>query len=93
MSATASASCDIFNEYMPTQAPNPMLIEFETLTSLGPTYAARLLGMEYITYSQYRSGKRPLKQYHVRHIELVLFLKPKQLAEWIEKHGNRINKA
>ena len=73
---------------MPVQPPNPLLVELETQTGLGPTYAASLLGMPYITYSQYRSGKRPLKLTVERHIELVLFLNPKQLLAWIEKHGH-----
>lgn len=77
-------------DYMPTlPKPNPVLVAFETRTSLGPTFAARLLGMEYPTYAQYRSGRRPLKDTTIRHIDLLLFLTPAQLQEWIERHGTR----
>jgi hypothetical protein len=76
---------------MPTTAPNPLLVSLESRTGLGPTYAAALLGMPYITYSQYRSGKRPLKSTVVRHIELVLFLNPEQLLIWIESHARQPN--
>jgi len=79
---------------MRASAPNPLLVAFESRTGLGPTYAASLLGMPYITYSQYRSGSRPLKPTVLRHIELVLFLEPHQLLHWIEKYGHpRINQA
>lgn len=69
-------------------APNPVLIYFEEQTGLGPTYAAKLLGMPYITYAQYRSNKRPWKVCHERHIEVILMLESKRRNEYIERIVN-----
>lgn len=73
---------------------NPVLLELERHTALGPTYAARLMGMAYITYAQCRSGSRPLKLYHQRHVESLLALQPEALAKLIKEHahGNIANK-
>lgn len=67
---------------------NDTLIQFEKATGLGATFAARLLGVAYPTYAQYRSGRRPLQKYHARHIEALLLLPPKTLAKLIEEHAN-----
>jgi hypothetical protein len=73
---------------------NPILRELERHTALGPTYAARLLGMAYITYAQCRSGRRTLQLYHERHIEALLALSPEALAKLIKEHthGNLATK-
>lgn len=70
--------------------PNPTLTDFERRINLGPTFAARLLGLPYITYAQYRSGTRDIKLCHVRHIEVILLLTPDVLKRLIEKevHGS-----
>ena len=60
--------------------PNPILIDFERRIKRGPTFAARVLGMPYITYAQYRSGARPFKLFHQRHIEVILLL-PREARE------------
>ena len=52
------------------RAMNETLITLERTIGLGATYAARLLGVAYPTYAQYRSGRRELPLYHQRHIEL-----------------------
>lgn len=67
---------------------NPVLRELERQTALGPTYAARLLGMAYITYAQCRSGRRQLQLYHERHIESLLALSPEALAKLIKEHAH-----
>jgi hypothetical protein len=67
---------------------NPILRELERHTALGPTYAARLLGMAYITYAQCRSGRRTLQLYHERHIEALLVLSPEALAKLIKEHAH-----
>lgn len=69
-------------------APLPILTDFEHRTNLGPTFAARLLGIPYITYSQYRSGARPWKPCHQRHIEVILLLDPAVLAKVIQEHAH-----
>lgn len=73
---------------------NPILRELECHTALGPTYAARLMGMAYITYAQCRSGRRPLQLYHERHVEALLTLSPDALQTLIKEHahGNIANK-
>lgn len=58
-----------------TTAPvNRLLLNFEKATGLGSTYAARLLGVAYPTYAQYRSERRELPLYHSKHIEVLLLL-------------------
>lgn len=68
--------------------PNPILVDFERRTRLGPTFAARLLGLPYVTYAQYRSRTRELKLCHVRHIEVILLLAPEVLKRLIEKDAH-----
>lgn len=64
--------------------PNPILIDFEQRIQRGPTFAARVLGMPYITYAQYRSGVRPFKLVHRRHIEVILLLPAETRETYIE---------
>lgn len=75
-------ACDIFIAHM-----NAILLRFENSIGLGATYAARLLGVAYPTYAQYRSGRRELPLYHQRHIEALLRLSESELTGLIEKHG------
>jgi hypothetical protein len=65
--------------------PHPILVDFETRTGLGPTYAARLLGIPYISYAQYRNHTRPLKQQLVFHMDVLLLLDKRALNERIER--------
>lgn len=67
---------------------NTTLIDFEAHTGLGPTYAARLLGVAYPTYAQYRSGRRVLPQYHQNHIQALRLLPEASLRALIEEHAN-----
>lgn len=67
---------------------NEVLLHFETATGLGSTYAARLLGVAYPTYAQYRSGRRELPSYHARHIESLLLLSQRELTKLIERHAH-----
>lgn len=71
---------------------NPILINFEFHTGLGPTYAARLLGVAYTTYSQYRNGKRVVPLYIQRHIEAVSILPTEILNIHITKHAPKKEK-
>ena len=66
---------------------NDTLLQFEKLTALGPTYAARLLGVAYPTYAQYRSGLRPLQRYHANHIQALSLLPKATLAMLIQEHA------
>lgn len=70
---------------------NTSLLHFEEVTGLGPTYAARMLGIAYVTYAQIRNGSRPLQLYHARHIEVFLLLPRAVRARLIKEHvhGNR----
>lgn len=67
---------------------NETLLRLEKATALGPTHAARLLGVAYPTYAQYRSGRRSLPKYHVRHIEVIMLLSDKNLHQLIAHHVN-----
>jgi hypothetical protein len=62
------------------------LVDFETAVDLGPVKAARLLGVAYVTYNQYRNGSREPPLYHQRHIEAVLALSGPGRAALIRKH-------
>lgn len=66
--------------------PHPLLLTLERRIALGPTYAARLMGLAYVTYAQYRSGRRDLQLYHQRHIEALLALSEVGLAELVKEH-------
>ncbi len=65
---------------------NEILISFEKATGLGPTFAAKLIGIAYVTYAQYRNGSRPLQKYHAQHIEAILLLPERALRQLIDKH-------
>ena len=65
---------------------NAVLVDFEKHTGLGPTRAAKLLGVAYCTYAQIRNGRRPMQRYTHRHIEAIRFLKSDALDGLIRKH-------
>lgn len=65
---------------------NAHLKRLEHHTGLGPTKAARLMGLAYVTYAQCRCGSRPLKQYHERHVEALLLLSRQHLKNLIAEH-------
>lgn len=67
---------------------NPVLLDFEQRTGLGPTFAARLIGTAYPTYAQYKSGARPLPRYHRNHVQALLLLSPVVLEQLIQEHVN-----
>lgn len=67
---------------------NATLIHFEARVKLGPTRAARLLGVAYPTYAQYRSGRRPFPSYHSNHVQALLLLAPEHLHALIQEHVN-----
>lgn len=71
---------------------NDTLLTFEHHTELGPTFAARLLGVAYPTYAQYRSGRRELQRYHANHIQALMLLPKAKLANLIEEHANGANR-
>lgn len=66
---------------------NEILLFFETETGLGSTHAARVLGVAYPTYAQYRSGRRELPTYHAYQIEALLLLPQAKLEKLI---ANRV---
>lgn len=65
---------------------NAALLQFEAEVRLGPTRAARLLGVAYPTYAQYRSGRRAFPTYHEHHVQALLLLAPEHLAALIKEH-------
>lgn len=65
---------------------NQTLTEFEHHIAMGPTFAARLLGVAYATYAQYRSGHRRLQVYHCRHIQALMLLTDEDLQNLITEH-------
>ena len=65
-----------------------ILIEFEKKTQLGPTFAARLLGVSYSIYAQYRSERRELPRYHINHIRAISLLSESSLARIIREHAH-----
>lgn len=71
---------------MATKTKNQVLIGFETHADLGPTFAAKLIGVAYPTYAAYRSGSRDLPDYHRNHVQALLLLPPKALDDLIEEH-------
>jgi hypothetical protein len=77
-----SAPTNIFSAYMRNRE---ILARLEAATGLGPTKAARLLGMPYVSYAQARSGLRQLKLCHVYHVEVLLLLDRKQLQRRIRE--------
>lgn len=66
---------------------NKTLLRLEQRIELGATFAARLLGVAYPTYAQYRNGTRRLQRYHERHIEALLLLPDSALRRLIEAHA------
>ena len=69
---------------------NKVLLNFERSTELGPTFAARLLGVAYPTYAQYRSERRELPLYHANHIEVLLLLSSANLEKVINGKARHI---
>jgi len=80
----------MFNEHM-----NPTLVSLELRAQIGPSDAARLLGVGRSTYAHYRSGLRDLPIYHIRHVEVLLLLPPATLADLTARHcdGHQENPA
>jgi hypothetical protein len=76
---------------MESRPQNPLFLQFEAHTGLGPTKAARLLGLQYVTYAQRRSGMRPVKQEHIFHMEALMLLSKKALEQRIKEvvHGSQ----
>jgi hypothetical protein len=66
---------------------NQTLLRLEQRIELGPTFAARLIGIAYPTYAQYRSGRRKLQRYHERHIEALLCLSEPTLTRLVKAYA------
>ena len=71
---------------------NTTLVEFEATVALGPTYAARLLGVSYSIYAQYRSEHRALPRYHRNHIQALLRVPRRELTKLIKEHAHGQNR-
>lgn len=65
---------------------NSFLLDFERRVDLGSTAAAKLIGVAYPTYAQYRSGRRTLPHYHENHVQALLLLEINVLTRLIEEH-------
>lgn len=71
--------------YSPNMStPNEFMTKFEAHTGLGPTFAARVLGLPYISYAQYRNRSRKLKACHRYHMEVLMLLDEATLKARIE---------
>lgn len=71
---------------------NPVLTAFEAKLGLGPVKAARLLGIAYSTYAQYRSCRREIPAYVEHHVETVMLLDRETVMKVVmyhikEEHG------
>lgn len=64
---------------------NPDLIRLEARTGLGPTKAAKLLGVHYTAYAGYRSGRRPWPIYHQYHVKDLINLDDVRLRKTIQE--------
>ncbi len=82
----------MLNVYILIASMNKILIDYEFHTGLGPTYAARLLGVAYTTYAQYRRDARVLPLYVRRHIETIQALPAEILNEQILKYAPKRDK-
>ena len=51
---------------------NETLLDFELRMALGPTHAAKLLGVAWSTYCQYRNLSRALPKYIRFHVETLI---------------------
>lgn len=59
---------------------------FEDYTSLGPTYAAQLLGRKYNTYSEYKNGRQSaIPSYIAYSIQALMLLSRSQLRQSIKE--------
>jgi protein tyrosine phosphatase (PTP) superfamily phosphohydrolase (DUF442 family) len=67
---------------------NTLLLELEKNYAIGPTFAARLLGVAYPTYAAYRSGSRALQLYHERHVQSLMMHSDAQRQQLIQEHLN-----
>jgi len=63
------------------------LDEFEKFSGLGPTYAAKLLGIPWSTYSQLKNGRRQVKPHTELHIEALRLLPADSLSQLIERYA------
>jgi len=66
---------------------NAILVEFEKRNGIGPTYAARLLGIAYPTYAAYRSDSRVLPRYHFCQIRAISFMGDADRAQYIKENA------
>lgn len=64
-----------------------MLTDFEAYTDTTPTQAAKLLGLAYPRYNEFKNGTRQLKPYHVASIEAHMKLSKKTLSAIKVKRG------
>lgn len=64
---------------------NKTLVAFERMCGVGPTRAARVLGVAYPTYAQYRSGRRELPLYHHLHIAALKLLSKEALNATVKE--------
>lgn len=65
---------------------NLAVLNFETTAALDAEQAATLLGLRYVTYSQYRAGIRPVPDYTARHMEALLLLPEDTLNKLIARY-------
>lgn len=64
---------------------NETLVAFEKQHNLGPTRVAKLLKVAYPTYAAYKSGARPLPEYHLAQLMLIGLLGDEVRAQYIKE--------
>lgn len=64
---------------------NKTLLDFEEKLGVCPTQAARLLGVAWSTYSQYKNLRRELPRYIVYHIDTLESLRKEHADRIIRK--------
>lgn len=58
---------------------------FERYVGLGPVHASKLLGVSYIAYAAYRSGRRDLPPYHLAHMLHLIEMPKATIDAYIAK--------
>lgn len=64
---------------------NSLLVDFEIYANIESPAAAKVLGVAYPTYAQYKSGFRKLQRYHRFHIETLRALPQRKLIALIKE--------
>lgn len=70
---------------------NQDILTFERYSNLGPSCAAKFLGVSYSNYATWKSGNRALPRYIERHIETLYSMSEEQFRREIQLKIFNIN--